>query len=144
MGAGIIGAALAFRLSGQGWRVTVIEAAGPATGASGASFGWINASVFADADHYRLRAEGIAAHRRLDADLDGSGVDWTGCLWFEEAGEEFDRQAEALETLGYPLRRLGAKEVAALEPNLANPPARALILPAEGVVDAARLTHRLL
>lgn len=144
VGAGLIGAALAFRLAGLGWRVSVIEAGLPAGGASGASFGWINASFFANPDHFRLRAEGIAAHHRLDADLGGSGVVWSGCLWFEDAGEGFDRQAGTLEGLGYPLRRLDRAQIAAREPNLALPPARALLFPAEGAVDAARLAQRLL
>lgn len=40
IGAGIVGASLAFTLSQQGADVTVIDASGPAAGATGRSFGW--------------------------------------------------------------------------------------------------------
>lgn len=142
-GAGITGAALAFRLAQTGARVTVIEAAAPAAGASGASFGWINASFFASDAHHALRAAAIDAHRRLDADLP-TPTHWPGCLWWEETGEGMDRLRDTLRALGYPVEEIGAAGVAALEPALAAPPPRALRFPAEGATDLGRLTRRLL
>ncbi len=44
LGAGLLGACLAYRLTRAGVAVTVAEATTPASGASGSSFGWINAS----------------------------------------------------------------------------------------------------
>ena len=61
VGGGIIGAALARYLVGQGADVLVINAGG---GATAASFGWVNASFYLNEDRFRLRAEGIAAWRR--------------------------------------------------------------------------------
>ena len=143
IGAGLIGACLAFRLTRAGARVTVIEAARPATGASGASFGWINASFFHSTAHFNLRAEGTLAHHRLDRDLCDTGTLWQGCLWWEEEGAAYDARAKALVDLGYALHHLTRAEIEAREPALAAPP-RALYFPGEGAVDAARLTERLL
>ena len=124
VGAGIIGAALAHRLTQEGAEVTVI---GAGAGATPASFGWINASFFLDDDHFRLRAEGIAAWRRL-----GAHVDWTECLCWEEEGAGFDAQHAALEALGYDVDVVEAAEFARLEPNITTP-ARALRFMQEGI-----------
>ena len=148
IGAGLTGAALAYRLSHARARVTVIETATPAAAASGASFGWINASFFHSRPHFNLRRAAIAAHHRLDRDLGDTGIFWSGTLWlgslwWEAAGTDFDSHAATLTALEYPLHILTRAEIAAREPALAAPD-RALFLPDEGAVDAARLTRRLL
>ena len=140
IGAGIIGAAAAFRLQQAGHEVTVIEAGAPCGGATGRSFGWINASFHHDAAHFALRAEGIAAWRRLGL----PGVSWPGCLWFEEEGDAFTSFRNHLTELGYPVEELDCDAVASLEPGLATPPARALRFPAEGVAEAAQVAGELL
>jgi glycine/D-amino acid oxidase-like deaminating enzyme len=69
IGAGIIGASIAYQLAKAGAAVTVLDAGGPAGQASGASFGWINASFYVDPDHFALRLAGIEAHERLARSL---------------------------------------------------------------------------
>lgn len=71
IGAGIVGAAIAYRMTQCNARVTVVDASKPAAMATGAPFGWINASFFANPDHFHLCHAAIAAHHRLDADLGG-------------------------------------------------------------------------
>lgn len=142
LGAGLLGASLAHRLAAGGHAVTIIDASLPATQASGRSFGWINASFYGSTPHFHLRHAAIAAHHRLAAEVADTGHRWQGCLWWED--EAVDAKAETLAALGYPVRVLTRAEVAALEPNLATPPAHALLFPAEGAVDAAHLTHCLL
>lgn len=144
IGAGLTGACLAFHLARAGASVTLIEAAQPAAAASGASFGWINASFFHSPAHFNLRAAGIEAHRRLDRDLPGPPLTrWSGTLWWEEEGAGMDRQEETLRALGYPVGRLTKARIAALEPALAAP-GECLHFPSEGAVDAAALTQRLI
>lgn len=144
IGAGLTGACLAFHLARAGASVTLIEAAQPAGAASGASFGWINASFFHSPAHFNLRAAGIEAHRRLDRDLPGTPLTrWSGTLWWEEEGAGMDQQEATLRSLGYPVARLTAARIAALEPALAAP-GECLHFPSEGAVDAAALTHRLI
>jgi glycine/D-amino acid oxidase-like deaminating enzyme len=141
-GAGVIGAAVAFHLAGRGAAVTVVDAGTP--GATGASFGWINASFHLNADHFRLRAEGIAAHRRLAARLPGCPTRWPGCLWYEQAGDAQDAEARHLLDLGYRVERRSRAQVAALIPALADPPETALFFPDEGTTDAADLARLML
>ena len=144
VGAGIIGASVAFHLARRGARVTLVEAALPAGAASGRSFGWLNASFYLGADHYRLRLAGLEAWARLERDLGGLGLRWTGCLWWEEAGVDFDRVEGELAAFGYPCLRLTSNEVRRLEPALAKPPRDSLLLPGEGAVDLAQATGRLI
>lgn len=165
IGAGLIGAALAYRLSQGGAQVTVLEAAlQPAAEASGRSLGWINASFFVNEAHHHLRVAGMAAHHRLARDLlsgtspsgpSQSGLwpsgtspsdlwQWPGCLWWEAEGAGFDSHAQKLAELGYPAREVTGPEFAVMEPALADPPKRALYLPQEGAFDPAALTQALL
>lgn len=143
IGAGLIGAALAFQLARRGRDVTVVEAGLPAAMASGRSFGWINASFSLSEAHFALRFAGMAAHERLARALPGlhrAG----GCLWWEEAGEALVATAARLEAAGYPLERLGRAAIARREPALTAPPEEALFFPTEGWVDAAALSRSLL
>lgn len=143
IGAGLIGASLAYRLSQSGREVTVVEAGLPAGAASGRSFGWINASFSLSDAHFALRVAGMAAHERLARDVPGLHRA-SGCLWWEEEGEAFAATAARLEAAGYPMERLGRAGVLACEPALIQPPDEALYFPTEGWVDAAALTRALL
>ena len=144
IGAGLIGAGLAYRLSQAGARVTVVEAQGaPAAMASGRSFGWINASYYLSPAHHHLRVAGMAAHHRMARDLGAGLWDWQGCLWVEDVGA-LDQMAADLADLGYGFQDLSQGKVAAMVPSLAHPPAHALYFAQEGAVDPAALTRALL
>lgn len=143
VGAGILGASLAFRLAQKGAEVTVLDANAPAGGASGRSFGWINASFYLDAAHHHLRVQAIAAHHRLAADLPGTGYVWQGALCWDDQGKGLEGLQAELAALGYPVQMLSQKEAASLEPAL-HVPGQALRMPSEGAVDAADLTRVLL
>lgn len=144
VGAGIIGASVAFHLAERGVQVTVIDAGPVAGAASGRSFGWINASFHLSAAHFHLRAAGMAAHRRLAARLPGCETHWPGCLWYEEEGEAQALSADRLRQLGYRVETRTRAQIAAMVPVLADPPDTALFLPDEGATDAALLAARLL
>lgn len=143
LGAGITGAAIAHRLAKGGASVTIVEQSLPASGATGRSFGWVNASFFLSEPHFHLRHAAMTAHRDLAAELKRPHQP-EGCLWYEAEGEAFDRSLQELESLGYPLRLLDRAAISALEPRLANPPDRALFFPGEGAEDPAALTKALL
>ena len=142
VGAGIIGAAAAFALSQTGARVTVIDGAQAGGGATGASFGWINASFHQNDHHFRLRRAAMAAHRRLDALVPGH-VSWGGCYWNEAQGDAQLAFAARLSGLGYPVESLDAVEVGRRLPALARPEPM-LWFPEEGVVDPDRYAQALL
>lgn len=134
VGAGIIGALTAFRLAQQGADVTVIEAGQPACAASGASFGWINASFHINEDHFHLRVAAMAAHRRLAAELKTRATCWAGTLCWETEGEALDLQHQTLKALGYDVRMLDRRAISALEPSIVAPE-RALRFADEGAVS---------
>lgn len=139
VGAGVIGAISAYRLAQAGVEVMVIEAQQPASRASGASFGWVNASFYLDRNHFNLRMAGFDAHRRLASDLGSRAMSWTGCLSWENDAAVFDAQYQALSELGYDVTLVGREEIERLEPMI-NPPERALLFRDEGAVDLTRLT----
>lgn len=138
VGAGLIGCSIALRLAEAGKQVTVVDQAGPGAGASGASFGWINASFYADGDHHRLRVAGIAAYRRLMNAYPAMPVTWQSCLWFEEQGEALSAMAQALADLDYPVERIGHDAFCQMSPGV-RAPDEALHFTAEGVADPAAL-----
>ncbi len=142
IGAGIIGASLAYALAKRGAEVTVLDAAGPAAGATGASFGWINASFFADAAHFALRAEGLEGWRRMTRDL-ALPVAWPGCLCWEEKGAALEAQQAKLQEMGYAARILSRREIAEREPAVAAPEA-AVFFEDEAAADPAGVTQALL
>ncbi|HQU69205.1 MAG TPA: FAD-dependent oxidoreductase [Albidovulum sp.] len=144
VGAGVIGASIAYRLAQGGAEVTLIDAATPASGASGRSFGWINASFSLNARHFGFRVAAMAAHHRLAVDLGDTATTWPGTLAWDEVGAAQDQTFTRLTEAGYPVRRLSRAEFRALEPAIATPPETALHYPTEGVTDLAGLTHRLI
>ncbi len=142
VGAGLIGSAVAYGLAQAGARVTIVDRAGPAAGASGASFGWINASFYADAAHHSLRVAGIAAHRRLCAALPHCPIQWQRALWYEAQGAALSEMEDALRGMNYPVERLDRTAFSGLEPEVA-PPEEALCFVDEGVTDPAALNRAL-
>ncbi len=142
IGAGIVGVTLARALSRQGAKVTVLDAGGVAGGATGRSFGWINASFYADASHFALRAAGIEAYRRLCRDLD-LPVQWSGCLCWEEEGAALEAQAQDLQELGYNAEIVSRADMAWMEPAVAAPE-QAVFFRGEAAVEAEAFTRALL
>ncbi|MGH1577482.1 NAD(P)/FAD-dependent oxidoreductase [Planktotalea sp.] len=141
VGAGIIGAIAAYELQSAGADVLVLDA-GRAR-ATDASFGWVNASFFETQAYFALRVEGIKAYKRLQKRIDVP-ISWNGSLSWEFKGDEFDTYFNGLQAQGYPSRILTRAEIAALEPALGTPPARAIHFTSEAAVESSELTERLL
>ena len=144
IGAGITGAALAWQLSRRGERVTIVSTHAEGGLASAASFGWLNASFYLSLPHYRLRHEGLAAHRRLTEALPGLPTTWPGCLWYEATGDAQAEMAADLTSLGYKVDRLTKPQIAARLPALGPVPETALFFPEEGHADPAMLARALI
>lgn len=144
IGAGITGAALAYQLSRRGEEVTIVSTHAEGGLASAASFGWLNASYYLSHPHYRLRHEGMAAHRRLTQALPGLATSWPGCLWYEATGDAQDETASDLQAFGYKVERLTQRQVAERLPALGPVPETALFFPEEGVSDPAVLARALI
>ncbi len=80
IGAGIVGASLAYHLAGKGANVTLVEAEGIACGVTGSSFAWINTAHPEPDPIAQLRGSAIKEYRRLETQLPGLKIRWTGAL----------------------------------------------------------------
>lgn len=145
IGAGIVGSAIAYYLSRKGVDVTVIEKEQPASGATGKSFGWINANFPDNPDYYRLRLASIHEYHDLSARLEGdSGLTWGGSLWWESQGNDFDAHLNDLSDLEYDLEELSPGQFSKLESLIASPPEQSIRFPLEGSAEPRVLTNALL
>jgi glycine/D-amino acid oxidase-like deaminating enzyme len=79
IGAGIIGAAITFRLAEKGAAVLLIDGAAPGSGATGASYAWVNANEKLPREYYELNKAAMEEYRRLVWRL-------APALWFHPDG----------------------------------------------------------
>ncbi len=137
VGAGVVGASIAWHTARAGARVVLLDAAtAAATDVTGASFAWIGGPSGTDvADGSSpLRASVIDDHRRLEREVPGIRVHWCGSLaWgrqrFPDAGE-----------LGPDEELVDDQAIRRLEPRLRQPPPQALHRPTDGAVDPVAVT----
>ena len=123
IGAGVIGAAIAYYLSKEGARVTVIERGRVGGGTSGASTAYVNAVLKRPEHYHRFSRLGVEAYDRLEEELGpGSGIGARGALHWPAsmAGrlKTFDRVLAELEEWDYPHEVLNPAEAAEIEPNI--------------------------
>ncbi|MGB1682759.1 MAG: NAD(P)/FAD-dependent oxidoreductase, partial [Arenicellales bacterium] len=144
VGAGIVGATIAYHLARSGHAVSVYDSGRQEARATQHSFGWINASFYIDANHHRLRAASLVSWRQLQHDIQSESIRWPGCLCFEHSGDQLEAQYNALQTLDYECEIMATSEIRTLCPNLPTLPTTALWLPQEGVAQSDRLTSELL
>ena len=149
IGAGVVGASVAYRLASDGSRVTVLDAGMPGGGTSGASFAWTNSFDKPPRAYHDLNAAGLAEHGALAAELGGDWFRRVGNLQWEEEPEAALRLRKAAERLrgwSYPVERLTPKDALALEPDLAIAPdvEEVVFSPAEGYVEVVPLVAALL
>ena len=122
VGAGIIGATIAFNMSLRNADVTVLDAEEPGQQASHVSFAWMNSRDKNPRHYHDLNRRSVDMWSRLERLLGGDvGVTWGGELrWAatqESANELLARVAE-LQSWAYPIRALDEAELREMEPNL--------------------------
>ncbi len=145
IGAGIIGASIAYHLARRGADVVILDRTGPAAEATGKSFAWINANHTADDHYHRFRYQSLTEYHRLDRELNGAlGLQWGGALCFDVDGEALDRRLERFQALGYPVEAVSGNQFSDLEPNYQNPPERALRSALEGCIEPIRASSALI
>ena len=145
IGAGIIGASIAYHLARRGADVVVLDRIGPAAGATGKSFAWINANHVADEAYHRLRYQSLSEYHRLDQELKGAlGVQWCGALCFDTESDALDQRLRHFQALGYPVEAISHNQFRELEPNYQDPPKRALRSALEGSIEPILATSALI
>jgi glycine/D-amino acid oxidase-like deaminating enzyme len=149
IGAGVIGASLAYELSQRGAAVTVLDAAQAGSGTSAATFGWVNSNGKAPAEYGHLNVLGLEAHERAACSVGGAA-------WFHQIGNvELARTDAELAALEHKVARLAADtyeavllsaaDVRRLEPSLgAGQLAGGALYPREGWIDAITMCTTLL
>lgn len=122
VGAGIIGASIAYRLARRGAAVTVIDRHQPATGATRRSFAWINAGAKSPASYHDLNRRSLEMWDRFAAELGSEvGLRWGGKLSWANNDSQAQILIERIRRLqiwGYPCRILDEAELRIMEPNL--------------------------
>jgi glycine/D-amino acid oxidase-like deaminating enzyme len=132
IGAGIVGASLAYHLAGRGADVTVVDAGEVASGVTATSFAWLNTTHAAPDPIAPLRSAAIDAYHRLELELPAVKIRWTGALCY---GANTPPAAGS---------RITRERVRELEPRLKNPPKHAQFRAEEGALDAVQTTHALI
>ena len=145
IGAGIIGASIAFHLSQRPVRLTLLDRAEPGSGASSHSFAWINASAGKEPTSYHdLNRRSVDMWDRFARSLSADvGLRWGGELrWVTTPGEAEELRAAVavLQQRGHHSRVLSEAECDALEPRLQlGRFVLGALSPNDGQVDPARV-----
>lgn len=146
IGAGIVGASIAYHLARSGAHVTIFDRTGPAAGATRNSFAWIDPWTL-DLHYQQLRLRSIAAYHRLDRSL-GLGVIWGGYIdWAESAAEAKDVEdlIAAMAHTPFPVTRIDEAAFRRLSPAIDPGPIRsAFHSRIDGHVDPVAATQRFL
>ena len=145
VGSGIIGASIALSCLNLGGDVIVLEQNKLGGAASSNSFGWINASFAESPAYFDLRNAAVDAFRNLKIELNlNDSVSWQGTLWWEDSGQELEKQFNNLVNRGYAAKLLNKNEIKSLEPNLKDVPEAAIFTPLEGAAEADRVARAML
>jgi glycine/D-amino acid oxidase-like deaminating enzyme len=138
VGAGIVGAAVAYESARAGADVHLLDKNLPASGVTRHSFAWIGGPSGADEPDAStpLRERATAEYRRLEDEVPGVEVRWRGSLvWGGDAGRP--------SSLGPGEHLVEAAEVGRVEPHVARPPAQAVHRTGDGAVDPIAVTEAL-
>jgi glycine/D-amino acid oxidase-like deaminating enzyme len=150
IGAGVMGASVAYRLAQGGAEVTVLEATRVGGGTSGISFAWTNAHRKPPKAYHDLNVGGMKAHAALRDEF-GATPWWHGggsLEWEPEAGRAAQREnVEQLQSWGYAAEWIDRNQVFELEPDIdpaAIGDAPVAYFPEEGWLDPVVYAHAML
>lgn len=146
IGAGIVGASIAYHLARAGLRVTVLERDFAAGGVTGSSFAWVGlakSSSHTYSDPFRRGA--AEEFGRLERELAlPFGLRRGGAITWEDTEAETRRFVDAHRALGHPIELLSGEQVLAREPGLRRIPPVAAYAPDDAGVDPAAFVSELL
>jgi glycine/D-amino acid oxidase-like deaminating enzyme len=123
VGAGILGASIAYHLVKRGASVLIVEAVRPGAEATEKSFGWINATFSKrPRAYFDLNQLGLAGWRRLEIELGGElKVQWGGSVSWAPADSTADELRENVrrhQEWGYATHLIDEEEFRRLLPNV--------------------------
>ncbi|MCA1646638.1 MAG: FAD-binding oxidoreductase [Chloroflexi bacterium] len=143
IGAGSVGANVAYRLAQRGARVTVLDAGAPGQGTSSTSFAWTNAFGKTPRDYHDLNTASMREHLAMVDELGGNGARWHhqngGIHWRQTAETQAALRvvAERARSWNYPVQTVSPADARELEPDLAIPNdiGQVFFTPSEGYVE---------
>ncbi len=144
IGAGILGAAIGYRLAKAGAPPLILDAGDGEGGlATSASWAWLNASWGNSPSYAAFRRQALASWRRLAMELPELPLRFCGSLTYDLPPTDLAAFASQHAAADYPIRIVGADEIRVREPNLREVPDKAALCGGEGVAEPA-LSARLL
>nr|WP_047167852.1 FAD-binding oxidoreductase [Sphingomonas sp. Y57] len=150
IGAGIIGAAIGYELAKRGADVTILDRTGPAAGATGDSFAYLNASTKASSrPYFGLNWLGMAGWRAWQQEPGAAlPLRWGGAVYWREGAAATQLLAASLGTVrgwGYAGRAVDGAAIRRLLPSVtATGDPQGAFFPEEGSVDPAEAVAALL
>ena len=135
VGAGVVGASVAYHAARAGAAVALVDAGRPGAGVTADSFAWIGAAGVRTGPAAGLRATATDEYHRLETELPGLPVTWSGSLSWGAEGDA-PRAGSGQEIVD-------AATVARLEPALRRPPEWAVWAAGDGAADPAGVTEQL-
>jgi len=144
VGAGIVGASIAWHLAEAGARVTVLDAKEPGGIATRLSWAWINASFGNPEPYFRLRCRAMQEWHRLPPRIPELRVAWVGSLFWSRPPAELMAFVAEHAAWGYGVRAVSRAEAGVIEPHLLSPPEMAVHAEAEAVVEPLSAAQALL
>lgn len=122
VGAGIVGATIAFNMSRRHANVTILDGEEPGQQASRVSFAWMNGRDKSPRHYHDLNRRSVDMWSRLERLLGGAvGVTWGGELrWAatQEGADEMNARIQELQSWAYPIRALDESEFREMEPGV--------------------------
>lgn len=144
VGAGIVGASIAYHLSKRGADVVLFDRGEPAGDTTGKAFGWLNFTSREAHKYPALRRSALAVYRRIEKELGPEfAVNWCGSLAWESSRAETMAYVERQTDAGFDISLIGMSQITELEPNLVELPECAAFCSEEGAVDPVLITRLL-
>ncbi len=143
IGAGIIGASIAWHLAKAGARVTILDASEPGGVATPNSFSWINSNYSFAQDYFALRHHSMGEWRRLFAALPRLPGSLSGSIYLPAQGLDLEEFVLRNRAWGYRIELIDGERVKRLEPNLILAPDIAVHALDEGAVEACEVAELL-
>ncbi|MBO0890788.1 MAG: FAD-binding oxidoreductase [Acidothermales bacterium] len=147
LGAGIVGASIAYELAGRDVEVVLVDGTSPGSGATAVSFAWVNANAKLPREYFDLNVAGMREYARLADELPHRA--WLhrgGRLATVERVPDLDAHVRRLVSWGYAAEILDARTVAeevAPAARLGDPDTPVGWFSEEFCVDAVPLTRLL-
>ena len=136
VGAGIVGASIAFHLATRGANVTLIDSGASGSVATAHSFAWVNATYGNPKPYFDLRVRSMQAWDDLAREFPKLAYRRTGTLYVDFDGVDIEAFAANHSAWGYDIRLIDPEQARQYEPAVKELSAPIALAEHEGAVEA--------